>query len=578
NDTDYFRWNNPVDWLDNQRKPISGEKIYRNFTDLAHHIRTDSEAILLIIQSDSEAKNYRMNLLESDSVIKNVRIQDLENFKNTINDTYYTEPEINTFLNQIGNDTELLRNRIMLLESDSEAKNIRINSLEADSVIKTVFLNSLFADSTQKNIRLNYLENFDLTLGDTYYKKGIKADSFNVNEISFDNGICSNTLYVNVLRPNYLYTNVIIHPENPFDTIFTPGNLESAQNITAAYFAGDGSKLTNISVDNIIIDTESLNSKYLNINADTMNADWNKTINKPYIPDTSPYLLITDYESGNSGFDTVIADSRYIRKDIEEIINQNIFFSKSISIDTIINNINSSETIDSVTNSNYDNNVYDINYMSNDGSNGSDLNWDMLNGINYSGGMSGFGYYGFNRISKYFKILNINFADSFNCLVNKKITGIKITLACGFVGTNNYEQYIHEVKLVKNGIICGESKADITNVYGSVHYINLGGDTDLWGLNLTYQDVLSESFGFVIAVQQFNSQEPFNLYRAYITIYYSDFGYVTISNKIKTNAIKLEPAENYPNVETGDDTGIEFYHKGTNKKYVWDGSEWRALW
>lgn len=64
NDTDYFRWNNPVDWLDNQRKPISGEKIYRNFSDLAHHIYTDSQTILLIIENDSVAKNYRINLLE----------------------------------------------------------------------------------------------------------------------------------------------------------------------------------------------------------------------------------------------------------------------------------------------------------------------------------------------------------------------------------------------------------------------------------------------------------------------------------------------------------------------------------
>jgi hypothetical protein len=256
NDTDYFRWNNPVEWLDNQRKPISGEKIFRNFTDLAHHIRTDSETILLIIQSDSEAKNYRMNLLESDSVIKNVRIYDLENFKNTINDTYlskynispytpiedynpvtkkyvidlltdwissdsssnkidtmlvlyvvnadsivknnriiilenfkntindtyYTEFEIKTFLNQIGNDTELLSNKIILLESDSEVKNNRIYILEN---FKNN-INDTFYFKSEINNKLNDISGDSITNGIISYLK--IEDKFLRNDIE-DTGV-----------------------------------------------------------------------------------------------------------------------------------------------------------------------------------------------------------------------------------------------------------------------------------------------------------------------------------------------------------------------------------------------------
>jgi hypothetical protein len=67
----------------------------------------------LIIENDSVAKNYRINLLESDSVIKNVRIYNLENFKENIEDTFLSKNNTEIYT-PIGDYNPVTKNMLLI--------------------------------------------------------------------------------------------------------------------------------------------------------------------------------------------------------------------------------------------------------------------------------------------------------------------------------------------------------------------------------------------------------------------------------------------------------------------------------
>ena len=97
------------------------------------------------------------------------------------------------------------------------------------------------------------------------------------------------------------------------------------------------------------IDTASADIRYLSINADTMNADWNKIINKPFIPDTSVYTHTT-----------VLNDSFNIKADTPHIHNISDVVNLTESLTVKLSNTDTSIIRDMAGTVNYETEVAEI--------------------------------------------------------------------------------------------------------------------------------------------------------------------------------------------------------------------------
>ncbi len=241
-----LKYKNPVDWMNNQLKPVNGEKILYNFISLETIINTNA----LNTNSDSVNKNARILNIENDSIVKNTRLNILEYFKNTIGETFYTISLMNFFLNNKSDtahthdtlylsktntdtyfpdptkhyqpatvkyvndkvinagafDTDSIINLILTtVEPDSVSKdsrilniannlnytNFNVGVLQNENVLQTFKISRLESDSAQQNTRLNNLEIFKDTANDSFLRKDIEDTATKLNilyDLKVDSG------------------------------------------------------------------------------------------------------------------------------------------------------------------------------------------------------------------------------------------------------------------------------------------------------------------------------------------------------------------------------------------------------
>ncbi len=195
-------YNNPNDWLDNQRKPVSGEKIFANLKSLANHIYSDSS----LLHNKIDGIN---DIFSADSTIKDNRIAGLENFNLTLEDTFLSKnnnipytpindynPATKKFVldNVFGGSGVETTAVLIIVEPDSISKNFRLTLLEADSAVKNLLINNIENDSILKNIRINALEYFKSTINDTFYTE-TEINSF-LNSIGVDTTLLKNNIII----------------------------------------------------------------------------------------------------------------------------------------------------------------------------------------------------------------------------------------------------------------------------------------------------------------------------------------------------------------------------------------------
>lgn len=185
-------YDNPEEFRDNQRKPISGEKIYMNFKSLAETTQADSERIqnlsdtisTVYIEMSDFKKNISDTMIELKLDINDTLTQftnDMNNYKSSI------DAEIINIKNDINDTVNLLNNL-----SDSIFTNIdKIDSLLllADSITKLnneinqyMYLEkNIFAETDSNKFDINmdnsflvYYDTLAYLIKGTYYNFSIK--------------------------------------------------------------------------------------------------------------------------------------------------------------------------------------------------------------------------------------------------------------------------------------------------------------------------------------------------------------------------------------------------------------------
>ncbi len=104
-----------------------------------------------------------------------------------------------------------------------------------------------------------------------------------------------------------------------------------------------------------------------------------------------------------------------------------------------------------------------------------------------------------NQISYYIRLTNLGTKIP----VNAKIRGVVAEIKKSADGPQAIRDY--SVKLVKGGVIQGTNHADMSAWAANDTWDTYGGETDLWGLALTSEDVNARGFGIVIAAQNGNA-------------------------------------------------------------------------
>lgn len=126
--------------------------------------------------------------------------------------------------------------------------------------------------------------------------------------------------------------------------------------------------------------------------------------------------------------------------------------------------------------------------------------------------------------SNYLKATNFGFTAPGTATIN----GVKVEINKKADNAANVTDTV--VKLVKGGTVGGNDKSSATPWNTSFGYSSYGGSADLWGNTLTYSDVNSSTFGFVISCSAANVPETAYIEHVRITIYYSDSATVSPIN------------------------------------------------
>ena len=111
-------------------------------------------------------------------------------------------------------------------------------------------------------------------------------------------------------------------------------------------------------------------------------------------------------------------------------------------------------------------------------------------------GIDAYSYITYLTPTEYLKITNFNF----NIPAGSTINGITIYIR--HITTSTSAMYDQKVMLVRDGVIEGSNKASPTVwVYPDYSNNYYGGETELWGLTWTAEQINSINTGFVISAQ-----------------------------------------------------------------------------
>lgn len=96
-------------------------------------------------------------------------------------------------------------------------------------------------------------------------------------------------------------------------------------------------------------------------------------------------------------------------------------------------------------------------------------------------------------LSEYLKVTNFGFAIPLNSVIRGIVVNVEKSVPFSLACQDNI------VKLVKNGVISGNNKADVNNWGTSDATVVYGASNDLWGVELSPNDINSSNFGLVFS-------------------------------------------------------------------------------
>jgi hypothetical protein len=120
-------------------------------------------------------------------------------------------------------------------------------------------------------------------------------------------------------------------------------------------------------------------------------------------------------------------------------------------------------------------------------------------GLYYSSYATATGVWGYTKLTHYLNCTNFAFNIPTSAIISGVVVNINRQEATGSVGSNFVKDSV--VKLVKGGVVSGNSKADVATEWPTYPPAvkSYGSSTDLWGLALTPADVNASNFGVVIS-------------------------------------------------------------------------------
>jgi hypothetical protein len=119
-------------------------------------------------------------------------------------------------------------------------------------------------------------------------------------------------------------------------------------------------------------------------------------------------------------------------------------------------------------------------------------------------------------VQHYLKATNFGFSIPEGATIDGILVEVE---QLSFEGLSNTTE--NSIKIVKDGVISGDDKSTNATIPATDTYISYGGESDLWGLSFTSEDINNSDFGVVFSGKNSASVHFISVDHIRITVYYT---------------------------------------------------------